>query len=182
MTERIPLPGLSVGLPVPPDLLETFGYGGDARFVAVYWSPCGDEVVCADGRSSGTGQSWAFLAYRRHRAVAPLLVGLPLGYSDEAATHCLVFDRTSGRASVAPLAEAQAFLQAQHPTPPPLSPEEAEVLRQRIETVLDDWCEQRGRAVDMGEVVRAMTEQRGRVGRMVAWLDMCPVPPRGRES
>src|SRR5438876_10696714 len=112
-----PLPGDPISLPLPPAIAETFGYRGDARYAAFYWIPDGDEVVYDDGRLSGTGATWAFLAYRRHAAVAPTLESYNLGYSDVAAEHCLLIDREEGRASVAPLAEAQAFLRDQHPPP-----------------------------------------------------------------
>src|SRR6266404_4826333 len=96
-----PLPGSLVDVPLPPQLTETFGYPGQARYVAFYWIPDGDEVVYDDGRMSGTGASWAFLTYRRHRAVEPLLDRWNLGYSDADAEHCLVLDRTEiGRAHV----------------------------------------------------------------------------------
>lgn len=174
MSPDSPLPGTPVDIPLLPELAETFGYRGDARYVGFYWTPMGDEVVFTDGRGSGSGQSWAFLAYRRHRAVRTLLDGWNLGYSDVDAEHCLVLDRERNRASVAPLAEARAFLESQHPPPPELSPEEAEALRERVEAILREWREA---AIDPAELRRVMDEQRGRLGRMVSFLDMCPVPP-----
>jgi hypothetical protein len=50
-----------VPVPVFPWLAKAFGYRGDARFVAFYWTPAGDEVVYDDGMRSGTGEPWAFL-------------------------------------------------------------------------------------------------------------------------
>jgi hypothetical protein len=171
---RASLPGTPLELPLPPELAEAFGYSGDSRFVGFYWSPCGDEVIHTDGRSTGTGQSWTFLSYRRHRAVSPLLDGWNLGYSDQDAEHCLLLDRERNRASIATLTEARAFLEDQHPPMPELTPEEAAAIRERIEQVLEEW---RSREVDPAELRRLMDEQRGRVKRMVAFLDKCPVPP-----
>lgn len=176
MTDR-PLPGTPIDLPLPPELAEAFGYSGDARFVGFYWSPCGDEVVHTDGRSSGTGQSWTFLTYRRHRAVTPLLAGWNLGYSDRDAEHCLLIDRERNRASVAPLSAAREFLEAQHSPVPALTPGEAAALRERIKRALEEW---RSRPVDPAAVQRLMDEQRGRTGRMVSFLDMCPAPGAGQ--
>src|SRR5436305_603782 len=52
-----PLPGVPVGVPLPPQLVETFGYPGRARCVSFYWIPIGDQVVYDDDRSVGTGSS-----------------------------------------------------------------------------------------------------------------------------
>src|SRR5207244_734575 len=71
-----------VPLPVPPNLAEAFGYRGEARFVAFRWEPAGDELVYDDGRLSGTGDPWTFLAYRRHAKVTPHLKPYNLGHSD----------------------------------------------------------------------------------------------------
>lgn len=173
-----PLPGTSIDLPLPPELTETWGYEGKARYVGFYWSPCGDELVYDDSRSSGTGNGWAFLAYRRHRAVALLLAGLPLGFSDQDADCMLLIDRERNRASVAPLDSAHDFLAAQWPPRPPLTDEQREAIQAEFERLL---AERDARPIDMEAVQRAMEEQRRRVGRMVSWLDMAPVPPgRGR--
>src|SRR4051812_47545593 len=108
MTDQ--LPGVKIDLPLFPDLCETFGYTGNARYVGFSWSNCGDELIADDGLVSGTGNSQAFLAYRRHPAVAPLLRPFHLGASDTDAESCLILDREKHRASVAPLHQARAFL------------------------------------------------------------------------
>jgi hypothetical protein len=163
----------------PPELAEVFGYRGQARFVAFSWTPAGDQVVFDDGRSCGTGQSWSFLTWRRHRSVSPLLAPFNLGYSDHDADHCLVIDRERNRASIAPLGEARAFLHAQHPPAPELTPEQAETVRRHIEEAIKRRWQEAASAEAMGQ---AIAEQRGRLGRMIAWLDMAPVPPQRREG
>ena len=45
--------------PIPPQLKEALGYEGDARFVAFYWSPDGDEAMYDDGQTSGDGDWWS---------------------------------------------------------------------------------------------------------------------------
>jgi hypothetical protein len=175
MTSESFLPGTPVDLPLPPDLAETFGYRGKARYVSFAWSPTGDELVVDDGRSSRSGESWSFLVWKRHPAVAPLLAGFQLGASDRRAEHVLILDRLANRASIAPLNEGLTFVEAQHPPPPRLSRREAEALRQGLEAFLEE--DRRQQDIDPAEIQRAMVEQRGRVGRMISWLDMAPKPP-----
>ena len=166
------MPGQPIDLPLPPGLIETFGHLGDARYVGFHWSPCGDELVFDDGFNSGTGQSQSFLIFRRHPAVAPLLAGYNLGYSDSNAEHWLLIDREGSRATIAAPAEARAFLEKHVP----LSVEEQEeIVGQLDEFLMHGWEEVH---IDPEEVRKAMDEQRGRVGRMVSWLDMCPKPPQ----
>jgi hypothetical protein len=167
------LPGQSVDLPLPPELVETLGYRGDARFVGFFWSPLGDQLIATDGVNSGTGQSWAYLAYRRHRAVAPLLAGFDLGSSEEDAVHMLLIDRERQVAAAAPMIEAREFLVGQHPPTPELTAEQQEEFQRALDRLLTEW---RSRPVDHDAVAREMAEQRGRVSRMMAWLDMCPSP------
>ncbi len=173
-----PMPGTPIDLPIPPDLCQALGYRGDARYVSFYFSPCGDEAVYSDGRSMGSAATWAYLAYRRHRAVDPILRGWNLGYSDLDAEYCLIIDREASRASVAPRDEAAEFLHSQHPSAPALSPEEMEAFSRRLDGLA---ARLREAPVHMDAVMREVDEQRGRVGRMVSFLDMCPTPPsRGR--
>jgi hypothetical protein len=169
-----PLPGQRIDLPLPPDLTETFGYRGDARFVGFFWSPLGDQLVATDGVNSGTAQSWAYLGYRRHKAVFPLLAPFDLGSSEEDGTHMLLIDREMNQASIAPVGEARDFLARQHPPAPELTQEQQAAFQKELERLLAEW---RQRPVDHEAVARQMAEQRARVGRMMSWLDMAPVPP-----
>ncbi|VTS00596.1 Uncharacterized protein OS=Pelobacter propionicus (strain DSM 2379) GN=Ppro_3759 PE=4 SV=1 [Gemmata massiliana] len=168
------LPGTPLELPVPPELAEALGYPGRARFVAFYISPFGDDLMHADGRDSGSGHSWTFLAYKRHWAVAGLLAPWDLGSPDTRGEFWLVLDRFGARASVAPAGEAETFLRGQHAPAPELTPDEARTLRAEIARTLDEW---RTRAVDPDEVRRLMDEHRDRVERVMAFLDACPTAP-----
>ena len=104
----------------------------------------------------------------------PLLAPFDLGSSEEDGTHMLLIDREANRASIAPVAEARDFLVRQHPPAPELTPEQQEAFRNEVERLLAEW---RQRPVDHDVVARQMAEQRARVGRMMSWLDMAPVPP-----
>lgn len=173
------LPGQKVDIPLPPATVETFGFRGEARFVGFFFSPMGDQLVATDGVNSGTGQTWAYLGYKRHRAVAPLLEPFDLGSSEEDPVHMLLIDRERNLASVAPVAEARAFLVAQHPPTPPLTPEEQEAIEREFEKLLAEY---RSRPIDHEAIAREMADQRGRVGRLMSWLDQCPSAERGRKS
>jgi hypothetical protein len=162
------LPGQQVDLPLPPELTATLGYRSDARFVGFFWSPLGDQLVATDGVNSGTAQSWAYLAYRRHRAVAPLLAPFDLGSSEEDGTHMLLIDRGANRASVAPVTEARAFLEAQHPPAPDLTPEEQERFNRELERLMEEW---RNRPIGWDEINRQQREQSTRMAVMLAFLD-----------
>jgi hypothetical protein len=105
----VTMPGLALDIPLPPYLADTFGYPGQARYVAFYRTPAGDDLVYDDGRISAAGAAGAFLAYCRHPAVAPLLSVWDLGSSGEEARHCLLIDRIDPLVTVAPLAEARAI-------------------------------------------------------------------------
>jgi hypothetical protein len=85
-----------LSVPVPPGLAEAIGYRGEARWVAFHWEPCGDESFYDDGRSSGTGAPWPYLAFARHPVVAPAIAPYDLGSSDSEARECLVLDRGEG--------------------------------------------------------------------------------------
>jgi hypothetical protein len=68
------------------------------------------------------------------------------------------------------------FLQHQHPPREPLTPEQEAEFHRELERLLR---EHRERPIDHEAIARRMVEQRGRVGRMMSFLDMCPVPKRG---
>lgn len=167
------LPGNPVAIPLPNELDRAFGYRGDARYVAFYHSDLGDDVVFSDGRSSGSGNTWAFSAFRRHPAVCPLLCDTNLGYSDVTAEECLIIDREGRRASIARLEEVQPFLQAQWPPQPPLTPEQQEAFNRELERLME---EMRNRPIDWDAVARQQREQSTRMAVILAFLDQ-QVPP-----
>lgn len=171
--QPVRLPGAMVDLPVPPDLSLALGYRGDARFVGFFWSSLGDQPISTDGVDSGTAQGSAYLAYKRHRTVAPLLEPFDLGSSDREAVHMLLIDREASRCSVASVAEARAFLERQHPPAPVLSPQQQAAFLMELDRLLDEWRE---RPLDHEALAREIAEQQGRVGRMMTFLDRCPSP------
>lgn len=163
------MPGRSLELPVPPDLTRCLGYPHGARYVAIYWDADSDSVRFNDGNADGKGAAWAWQAYARHHAVEPLLRPFDLTSFDS--NLVLMIDQDGARASVATGDQAAEFLRRHRPQPVELS---AEQVAQAEALDAKGWREE---YVDQAEVVRAMDEQRGRMGRLMAWLDLCPVPP-----
>jgi len=119
--------------PVPPNLAETLGYSGQARFVAFYHEPTVDQFIVDDGHTSATGDWYAFKRWREYPAVASHLQDVNLGDTDLDATHWLMNDRERGELYVALVSTAQAFLQKQHPTPPELQPYEIATIHRRTQ-------------------------------------------------
>lgn len=123
MGERMPE---MVRLPAIEEVLNAFGYTTnayvadrprDARYVALYWEPAGDEARFDDGMLSANGRWPAYLAYVRHPRMMMILgdhvVWRQLGNSNEFASHYLVLDRQTGRGGVLPIEEARIILRAQ---------------------------------------------------------------------
>lgn len=174
MSDR-PLPGQSINLPMASDLATTFGYPGNARYVGFRVDSEMDDLIFDDGVSGGNGATWVFMSYRRHRAVGTLLDDVGIGLTEPRAENWLLIDTEAGRASIVPVNEARQFLRDQYPEQPPLTPEQIAAVQGRMDAMLaEGWREER---VDPEAVMKAMAEQRARVGRMLSWLDMAPVPP-----
>lgn len=118
---------------LPRNWEHAFGYDGQARFVAFYWTPAGDEARYDDGQVSGDG-NWYLFSTLRHTH-SELSQRYNLGYSDLEAEHWLLLDRETRTLAVPPVAEAQARLREQWPPldlDAHLSAAEWETLRQAV--------------------------------------------------
>lgn len=163
---------IPLDVPVPPGLARVFGYRERARFVSFHWEPSGDDVFFDDGRRSGTGDGRGFLAYVRHRHVAPHLEPYDLGGCDREADHVFVIDQELDLAGVVPIAAARRFLKSQLPPLPPLTPEQMEAARHAVdEAVAQGWREVR---VDPDAVRRIMEERRQALEQMLSYLERWP--------
>jgi hypothetical protein len=158
-----------LSVPPPPRLAEAVGYRGNVRWVAFRWEPCGDEPFYDDGRTSGTGAPWPYLAFVRHRALAPELAPYNLGSSDGLGSECLLLDRGDKVLYVVPLSSARRFLATQHP-PPARAAEHAPAVETSLADLLDlsTWREAE---VGQADVERALREEEQVVNEMVAFLD-----------
>lgn len=115
------IPGTPVeNAALPRNWERAVGYEGQARYLAVWWEPCGDEIVFSDGQVTATGNWPFFLHLTRETWSAALHLALDgalwaLGSSEEPATHRLLLDLQERRGYVVTVADAEAFLAAQWP-------------------------------------------------------------------
>jgi len=185
--------------PVPPMFEAALGYQGDARYVAFYWQPAGDEVMYDDGHASGDGDWWAWIEFENHSAVAPHLwlpcpqcggrgttntlendpcdacdgsglLPLNLGSSDFEADHWLILDRQERKFYVAPIVTARRFLQEQWPPPPELTPEEEQTFFEAIQKAVEE-LRHAWRPPGAGELEESVRQSMQTCTEMVAWLD-----------
>ena len=166
--QLIPIP-----IPVPPaPLLESaVGYANDraARYLALWWEPCGDEAMVSDGFVTFTGHWPGYLAFVQHRHVFHHLAACPLGSSDEPARMKLIIDLRERKGMVALVREADCFLAAQWQ--PKDVPERTLVLNPGdLETLLELYFQQHP-APTMEEVNRQMEEDHRHVAALRRWLD-----------
>src|SRR2546425_767753 len=102
MSEQLKAEWYELPVPSPPGMAEAVGYTGQARYVGVYWEPCGDESCYTDGVSGRTGSWAAYLALVQHRAVSPHIQTFNTGSSEFPAEDVIVIDRAEGKLYVAP--------------------------------------------------------------------------------
>jgi len=101
---------------MPPGWVRYFGYTGPRRFVALYWSPCGDEACFSDGQTTRTGADhWLFLDLVRHPSVRRWLDdnAILLGNCEQDAEHWLIVDVTTNEVFAAPRTDARFFVSFQ---------------------------------------------------------------------
>ena len=166
-----------VSLPVPPMLEAALGYPGTARYVALYWTPAGDEVRWDEGWRSADGAWQAWLTFTRHPRVAPALAPYQLGDSDTPATHWLLLDREARTCFVGTAAAVRQALYTGNPAPdaaawPVLGAEEP--LPARMEDVLQAFLQGfQDVQVTMTpeEIHQRMAEHARLLERLLIWLN-----------
>jgi len=160
-------------IPIPPaSILErAVGYQNqhNAHYLALWWEPCGDEVMVSDGIVSFTGHWPGYLAYVQHPLVAPALVTYNLGLSEDFATHRLLIDLDTRQAYVVLTAEAERILSSQwecQPRNPPVT-----LFMEDLEPLLSEWARSLQADVSMKAVMSRMAEDQKAVDTLRAWMD-----------
>ena len=160
-------------IPVPPaSILErAVGYQNqkNARYLALWWEPCGDEVMVSDGIVSFTGHWPGYLAYVQHPLVAPGLFNYNLGSSEDFATHRLLIDLDTRQALVVLADEGERILSSQweqQPRNPPVT-----LFMEDLEPVLREWARNLQADVSMEAVMSRMAEDQKAVDMLRAWMD-----------
>lgn len=164
-------------VPVPPMLAEAIGYPGQARYVAFYWTPYGDEVIYTDGRLSADGHWHAWLLFTRHRTIAPHLQAYNLGNSDEEATHWLLVDREACAMYAGTAREALAVLRGQYADQDQAREVHeddipGEIALEDFRSFVDSFVEVRGPKPE--EIIEAMRKQDAITEELRVWLDTRP--------
>ena len=124
---------------LPRNWERAFGYDGDARYVAFYWTPVGDEAVYDDGQVAGDGNWRLYLTLRYQHPELDRRYNV--GYSDLAADHWLLLDRETHDLVVMPRAEAEARLRQQWTSldaNAKLTSFESDVIREAVQQALDN--------------------------------------------
>jgi hypothetical protein len=164
---------IQINVPVPPApiLEEAVGYRNehDARYLALWWEPCGDEVMVSDGYVTFTGHWPGYLAYIQHKVVFPQVIGFQLGSSEKPAHQRLVIDLRDRQAMVMPAKEADQLLASQwRQEGNPVAP--ITISLEELEKWLEGFAEQHPMP-NMEELVRLMEEDRQHVVALQRWLD-----------
>lgn len=161
---------LNIPVPPAPILEQAVGYRNyrNARFLALWWEPCGDEAMVSDGLVTFTGLWPGYLAYVQHRSVHFQLVAYNLGSSEDPAEYRLVIDLENRQAFIAPCKDAEGLLTSQWGTsrekPVAISSEE-------MEKWLADLSEQLSHFPSMDELLSQMAEDQKHVETLQYWLD-----------
>jgi len=164
--------GVKIGQ-LPRNWERAFGYEGDARYVAFFWHPVGDEAMYDDGRCSGDGEWSMFLELERQRY--PAILAHDVGSSDFEATEWLVLDRETRELFVMPVEEARALLEAQHPPRPEVPPEQVRQLLERWQEAFAQAVEAVNQAMANGTLsICPRCSGQGWIGCWETGYDPCP--------
>ena len=166
--QMTPLP---ISVPPVPLLERAVGYSNErhARFLALWWEPCGDEAMVSDGFVTFTGHWPGYLAFVQHPAVASHLAGYDLGSSEAPAIHRLLIDLQERTAFIATGAEVERFLANQWAHEQSSQP--TTLFVEDLDVLLKEWTESKQDLPTMEEVMRRMEEDQKAVQTLHTWLD-----------
>lgn len=160
-----------LNIPVPPTLEEAICYPGSERYVALWWTRCGEDIVYDDGYRSGTGYSYGWLAFARHPAVAPILSRLDyMDYDreDRVATEKLLLDRYQRRFTFGRTSLIMETMRSENNVPaydgPPL-----ELSKEQLDSIAAAFRD--NQAVSSQDLERRIAEHHRQIKQMLVWLD-----------
>jgi len=161
---------LNIPVPPAPILEQAVGYRNyrHARFLALWWEPCGDEAMVSDGLVTFTGLWTGYLAYVQHRTIHPQVAAYNLGSFEEPAEYHLVIDLDERLAFITPCREAESFLTSRwgNPQEKPVS-----ISSEEMEKWLADLSEQLSHFPSMDELLSQMAKDQTQVATLQHWLD-----------
>lgn len=166
---------LPISVPPAPLLERAVGYQNErnARYLALWWEPCGDEVMVSDGYVSFTGHWPGYLAFIQHSRIYPQLIGLNLGSSEENADYHLVIDLVERKAYVAPNRDADRLLSSQWQTGERPALPELHSLAD-LEALLTTFMEMHSVSITQEELMQRLEEDRKAVQDLMNWLNNQP--------
>jgi len=172
---------IALALPVPPEpiLEQAVGYRNDrnARYLALWWEPCGDEAMVSDGFITFTGHWPGYLTYVQHVSIHPHLAAFQLGSSEDAATHRLVIDLRERQVFAASCREAEMLLANQWNTPQGEDQENSmqtgpvTLTIEDLQRLIEKLTGHLNQVPSMNEVMSRMEEDQKAVRMLQQWLD-----------
>jgi hypothetical protein len=158
--------------PPAPMLERAVGYQNDrnARFLALWWEPCGDEVMVSDGLVTFTGHWAGYLAFIHHKSIYHHLAAYNLGSSDDPAEYHLLVDLLERKAYIAKSGDAETVVAGQWEVIPNLA---GQVLLSSddFEDLLQNFIEQMQFIPLMKDVSQRMEKDHQAVESLIGWLD-----------
>lgn len=161
-----------LNIPVPPTLEEAICYPGSERYVALWWTRCGEDIVYDDGYRSGTGYSYGWLAFARHPAVAPILSRLDyVDYDreDRVAADRLLLDRYQRRFTFGRTSLVMETMRSENNVPAHDGPS-LELSKEQMDAIAAAFRD--NQAVSSQDLERRIAEHHRQIKQMLVWLDL----------
>ena len=163
---------LDIPVPPAPILEQAVGYENthNARYLALWWEPAGDEAMVSDGFVTFTGHWAGYLAFIHHKSIYHHLAIYNLGSSDDPAEYRLVVDLQVRKVYIAKTRDAETVVAGQWEVIPNLA---GQVLlsSEDFEGQLQNFIEQIQFVPSMEEVKQRMEKDHQAVETLLHWLD-----------
>ena len=168
-----PTPGALVRLPLPlpPMLCEAVGYSHGGRYVALYWTAAGDELVYSDGSTTATGNWRPWRTLTDHALGLALLGPYRLGDSKREADHWLLADRWESTLDVGLADDVDALLASQPSEIAALPRGMPEGQAGELVDRAADAIAQRPSPADSEEITARLRREHELTDQLQRWLD-----------